>query len=219
MLDIGFADSMDKILQHVVEQKKQLGSTSVPHQTLLFSATHPEWIKEAVKKYMRPEKKITVDLIGNEKMKASDSVQVRLIKSRSEKLENSSILNYFFCIPLPLFQHLCIPSRWQNRTAILGDILTVYGGSNSKRTIIFVETKGEANDLAMNEKLKDSQVIHGDIVQKQREVSMQGFRDGKFSVLIATNVCARGVDIPEVDLVINCEPPSDVETYIHRSGK
>jgi ATP-dependent RNA helicase DDX21 len=50
-------------------------------------------------------------------------------------------------------------------------------------------------------------------------MTMQGYRDGKFTCLITTNVCARGVDIPEVDLVINAEPPSDVETYIHRSGR
>ncbi|KAJ3386767.1 Nucleolar RNA helicase 2 [Lobulomyces angularis] len=189
MLDIGFAESMDKILQHVIEQKKKIGAEAQTHQTLLFSATVPEWVKECIGKYMKAER-VTIDLIGNEKYKASETVQ-----------------------------HFNCQSRWQNRTAVLGDIVSVYGRGKVGRTIIFVETKGEANELAMDEKLKDSQVIHGDIVQKQREISLQGFRDGKFSVLIATNVCARGVDIPEIDLVVNCEPPSDVETYIHRSGR
>lgn len=194
MLDIGFADNMEKVLTQIKsEQKTQC-------QTLLFSATLPQWIKQAVSKYMA-EDKITVDLIGNEKLKTSENVK-----------------------------HYAIPSRWQNRSDILGDICTIYGRGNKGKTIIFVETKGECNDLAMHEKLKDSQVIHGniyysnvitigDIAQKQREISMQGFRDGKFRSLIATNVCSRGVDIPEVDLVINCEPPTDVESYIHRSGR
>lgn len=73
----------------------------------------------------------------------------------------------------------------------------------------------------MNEKLVSmgAQALHGDIAQNQRETTMNGFRKGTFSCLITTNVCARGVDIPEVDLVINCEPPSDVESYIHRSGR
>jgi ATP-dependent RNA helicase DDX21 len=73
----------------------------------------------------------------------------------------------------------------------------------------------------MNDKLisMGANVLHGDISQAQREKTMQGYRDGKFSCLITTNVCARGVDIPEVDLVINAEPPADVESYIHRSGR
>lgn len=49
--------------------------------------------------------------------------------------------------------------------------------------------------------------MHGDIPQQQREVTLKGFRTGVFEVLIATNVAARGLDIPEVDLVIQCSPP------------
>ena len=190
MLDIGFAESMEKILEETRSQKASL-SSAPEHQTLLFSATMPIWIKEAVKKYMRPDK-ITLDLIGNDKQKTSS-----------------------------LVKHFALASRWQNRADVLGDIVAVYGRGSAGRTIIFVEKKGEANDLAMNDKLvaMGTQVLHGDIPQKQREITMQGFRDGKFTSLIATNVCARGVDIPEVDLVINCEPPSDVESYIHRSGR
>lgn len=48
---------------------------------------------------------------------------------------------------------------------------------------------------------------------------MQGFREGKFNVLLTTDVAARGLDIPEVDLVIQCNPPEDVDSYIHRSGR
>jgi len=48
---------------------------------------------------------------------------------------------------------------------------------------------------------------------------MKRFKEGKFNVLVATNVCSRGLDIPEVDLVIQIEPPKDTETYIHRSGR
>lgn len=47
----------------------------------------------------------------------------------------------------------------------------------------------------------------------------QSFREGLFSVLVATDVAARGLDIPEVDLVVQCEPPKDVDSYIHRSGR
>ncbi len=62
-------------------------------------------------------------------------------------------------------------------------------------------------------------MLHGDIPQKQREITFQGFREGKFKCLIATNVASRGLDIPEVDLIIQLDPPKDVDTYIHRAGR
>uniref|UniRef100_A0A7M4EFE5 RNA helicase n=1 Tax=Crocodylus porosus TaxID=8502 RepID=A0A7M4EFE5_CROPO len=65
----------------------------------------------------------------------------------------------------------------------------------------------------------DAQVLHGDIPQKQREITLKGFRNGLFEVLVATNVAARGLDIPEVDLVVQSSPPKDVDSYIHRSGR
>ena len=58
----------------------------------------------------------------------------------------------------------------------------------------------------------------GDIPQKQREITLKGFRNGDFGVLVPTNVAARGLDIPEVDLVVQSSPPKDDESYIHRSG-
>jgi len=189
MLDIGFAEYMDKVLQMVLEQKKDVPNAPT-HQTLLFSATVPDWVNKAIKKYMRPNMK-TIDLVGSQKLKTSETVN-----------------------------HYALPSSWQNRSNIIGDIVAVYGKGVDSRSIIFVETKNEANELALNDKLKAyTQVIHGDIVQKQREITLKGFREGKFKCLIATNVMARGLDIPEVDLVINCEPPSDIESYIHRSGR
>lgn len=48
---------------------------------------------------------------------------------------------------------------------------------------------------------------------------MKRFKEGKFNVLVATDVASRGLDIPDVDLVIQIEPPKEVETYIHRSGR
>lgn len=55
--------------------------------------------------------------------------------------------------------------------------------------------------------------------QSAREATLKGFREGKFDVLVATDVAARGLDISGVELVVQCEPPKDPETYIHRSGR
>lgn len=51
------------------------------------------------------------------------------------------------------------------------------------------------------------------------QTTLAGFRSGKFNVLVATDVAARGLDINDVQVVIQCEPPRDAETYIHRSGR
>lgn len=63
------------------------------------------------------------------------------------------------------------------------------------------------------------QAIHGDVGQKQRDATLNAFRTGAFNVLVATDVAARGIDIQDVDLVVQFDPPRDVDTYVHRSGR
>ncbi|CAG8632309.1 13364_t:CDS:2 [Rhizophagus irregularis] len=187
MLDIGFAENMETILQHVKSQKEKQGK-GVDYQTLLFSATVPDWVKQTVKKYLKNDY-INVDLVGNSDNKTNENI----------------------C-------HYAIRSSWASRKDIIGDVVTCYAGLGS--CVIFCNTKNDANELVLNDKLKqDAQVLHGDIAQSQRETTLKGFRNGKFKCIICTDVLARGIDIPQVDLVINCEPPKDVETYVHRAGR
>ena len=61
-------------------------------------------------------------------------------------------------------------------------------------------------------------VITRRLPQKQREITLKGFRNGDFGVLVATNVPAHGLDILEVDLVVQSSPPKHVQSYIHRYG-
>ena len=61
--------------------------------------------------------------------------------------------------------------------------------------------------------------IHGDKSQYDRHEAIKKFKAGQVSIIIATDVASRGLDIPNVDLVIQLEPPKEVETYIHRSGR
>lgn len=113
--------------------------------------------------------------------------------------------------------HLAINCPYHNRVTALADILVCYGQG---QTILFTSTKNEANQLLLSEKIKKQiEVMHGDIPQNQREVTLKRFKEKKFSVLVATDVASRGLDIPSVDLVIQVEPPKDAETYIHRSGR
>ncbi len=56
-------------------------------------------------------------------------------------------------------------------------------------------------------------------LQSHRDAVLNRFRSGKITVLFTTDVAARGLDIPEVDLVLQCSPPRDIEAYVHRSGR
>jgi ATP-dependent RNA helicase DDX21 len=97
--------------------------------------------------------------------------------------------------------HLAINVPYHNRIGALADILLVYGGQG--QSIVFTSTKAEANQLLLSEKIKNKiEVMHGDIAQNQREVTLKRFKEKKFSVLVATDVASRGLDIPSVDLVV-----------------
>jgi ATP-dependent RNA helicase DDX21 len=159
-------------------------------QSLLFSATIPSWVHEVSKKYLRQ-----VDLVN-----------VDLVKAKGYKTPTT-------------VKHLAINCPYFSRNGAIGDIVLCYGGQHA-RTIIFTETKREANDILLEAHIKqECQVLHGDIPQKQREITFRAFREGKFKCLIATNVAARGLDIPEVDLIMQLSPPKEVDTYIHRAGR
>lgn len=158
-------------------------------QICLFSATVPSWVREVARQHMKKNLRV-IDLCQDLKNKTARNVQ-----------------------------HLAISCPYQNRIAALADILVCYGG-NTGKTIVFTQTKADANALILTDKIKqDIEVMHGDIAQNQREVTMKRFKEGKFRVLCATDVASRGLDIPNVDLVIQIEPPKEAETYIHRAGR
>ena len=87
--------------------------------------------------------------------------------------------------------------------------------------LIFVETKRGANQLEsllMNENFPASS-IHGDKSQREREEALKLFKTGRTPILVATDVAARGLDIPNVTQVINFDMPSNVDDYVHRIGR
>jgi ATP-dependent RNA helicase DDX21 len=158
-------------------------------QNLLFSATVPSWVLELSRTYLSPDRDF-VDLIKDSEIRTSKTVE-----------------------------HLGLNCPYYHRNAVISDVVNLYGGRHG-RTIIFCETKKEANEILLKANLKqETQVLHGDIPQKQREVTFQSFKEGKLKCLVATNVAARGLDIPEVDLIVQLEPPKEIDTYIHRSGR
>ncbi|RWR94471.1 DEAD-box ATP-dependent RNA helicase 3, chloroplastic isoform X1 [Cinnamomum micranthum f. kanehirae] len=111
-----------------------------------------------------------------------------------------------------------IPTTATSKRTILSDLITVY--AKGEKTIVFTQTKRDADEVSMAlSNSIASEALHGDISQHQRERTLNGFRQGKFTVLVATDVAARGLDIPNVDLIIHYEMPNDPETFVHRSGR
>lgn len=90
-----------------------------------------------------------------------------------------------------------------------------------QRIMIFCNTKFMTDRLTSRLKKEGYQAecIHGDIRQSQRNETMNGFRKGKFPILIATDVAARGIDVDDVEAVINFDLPSENEYYLHRIGR
>lgn len=90
-----------------------------------------------------------------------------------------------------------------------------------QRAMIFCNTKFMTDRLT--ERLKkegyQAECIHGDVKQSQRNVVMNDFRRGKFPILIATDVAARGIDVDDVEAVINFDLPAENEYYLHRIGR
>ena len=89
------------------------------------------------------------------------------------------------------------------------------------RVMIFCNTKHMCQRLCDEYQRAglDCDCIHGDIRQSQREKTMQRYREGKLSILIATDVASRGIDVDDVDCVINYDIPEENEYYVHRIGR
>jgi len=105
-----------------------------------------------------------------------------------------------------------------SKCAVLMDLVTVHAKGN--KTIVFTQTKRDADEVTASlGKRVSTEVLHGDIAQAQRERTLQRFRQDKFSVLVATDVAARGLDVDNVDLVVHYELPNETESFVHRCGR
>nr|ABY77970.1 vasa [Thunnus orientalis] len=108
-------------------------------------------------------------------------------------------------------------TKFSKREQLL-DLLKTTG---TERTMVFVETKRQADFIATflcQEKVPTTS-IHGDREQREREQALADFRSGKCPVLVATSVAARGLDIPDVQHVVNFDLPNNIDEYVHRIGR
>ncbi len=121
-------------------------------------------------------------------------------------------------LTVPLINQYYYEVKLKNKVEVVSRLLDYY---NPKRSLIFCNTKRGVDELA--EVLKGrgyfAEGFHGDMSQAQRDKIMNGFRKGFVEILIATDVAARGIDVDDVEAVINYDIPQDIEYYVHRIGR
>ena len=120
--------------------------------------------------------------------------------------------------PAETVKHVIYPVSDTQKTDLLLELLERV---NYESVIIFCRTKHGADRVANTLKRANHAVcvLHSNRTQKEREQALQGFREGKYEVLVATDIAARGLDIADVSHVVNYDVPQHPEDYIHRIGR
>jgi ATP-independent RNA helicase DbpA len=174
MLDMGFEEEINAIVLYTPKKR----------QTLLFSATISESVKNVSKRFQVDAKEITVESFH------ADTV----ISQRFYEVE------------------------WKDKLATTAAILWTY---KPESTLIFCNTKQQCRDLLdyLVTKKFHALSIHGDLEQKERTEMLTLFANRSTSILIGTDVAARGLDVKDLSAVINFDVPFDAEIYVHRIGR
>lgn len=164
---------------------------SKERQTIMFSATMPENIRKLAKNILH------------------DYVEVRIAVSKpAEKIKQSAYLCYDGKKDA-IIEHILAPSKDKNAENPLD------------RVIMFASSKQKVKELTRALKMKGFNVgaMHSDLEQKERDNILYEFRNRRISILIATDIVSRGIDIDDIQLVINYDVPKDAEDYVHRIGR
>jgi superfamily II DNA/RNA helicase len=121
-------------------------------------------------------------------------------------------------MPAPTISHALYEVAREQKTALLKNILDT---QQMTSTLIFTRTKHKARSLARNLETSGYKAtsLQGNLSQQKRQQAMDGFRDGTFSILVATDIAARGIDVDGISHVINYDIPDTAETYTHRTGR
>lgn len=196
---VAILDEADRMLDKGFEPdiRAILGMTAEnnqPRQTAMFSATWPPAVRLLADTFLRDPMRVTV---GSAELGAN-----RRITQTVHVLEGG----------------------WQ-KDRKLDEVLRAYyagrGHKTTDRILVFALYKKEAARVEQGLLRKGHRVrgIHGDLNQRDRMANLGAFKEGSAPILVATDVAARGLDIPDVELVINYTFPLTAEDYVHRIGR
>jgi ATP-dependent RNA helicase RhlE len=174
MFDMGFLPEIRKILKHLPAAR----------QTLLFSATMPDDIRQLARDILRNP--VTVQ-VGD-------------------------------MTPVDTVAHALYPVEPQLKTELLIQLLY---RTDTEAVLVFTRTKHRAERLS--KQLKQAGLsaasLQGNLSQNRRQSALDGFRTGKFQILVATDIAARGIDVSRISHVINYDMPDTADAYTHRIGR
>ncbi|MBK6725750.1 MAG: DEAD/DEAH box helicase [Xanthomonadales bacterium] len=175
MLDMGFLPALKRVVQALPQQR----------QTLMFSATFSDEIKQLAGQFQRSPKEVSVT-------------------PRNTIAET--------------IQHIVHPVDASRKRNLLIDFMAQ---DSRRQTLVFARTKHGANKLAESLDAAGfrSAAIHGNKSQGARTKALADFKSGRVTVLVATDIAARGLDIPQLPVVINFDLPMVAEDYVHRIGR
>ncbi|OSD05615.1 DEAD-domain-containing protein [Trametes coccinea BRFM310] len=165
-------------------------------QTLMFSATWPEAVRRLASTFQRNPVRVTV---GSDDLTANSRVEQVVEVFEDPRSKDSRLLGHL---------RMLLPKKSK-------------GSSEDSRILIFALYKKEATRVENMLRSKGFSVmgLHGDMSQSARMDALQQFKSGASTLLVATDVAARGLDIPNVSAVINYTFPLTIEDYIHRIGR
>lgn len=174
MFDMGFLPDIRRILKQLPAER----------QTMLFSATMPDDIRQLTAEILR--RPVTVQ-IGH-------------------------------LAPVETVSHALYPVPQHLKTALLMALLRA---TETESVLVFTRTKHRAKRLA--EQLSRSgfsaTCLQGNLSQNRRQAALDGFRDGSYQILVATDIAARGIDVTRISHVINYDMPDTADAYTHRIGR
>lgn len=175
MLDMGFADDIKAITSYLPKKI----------QTLMFSATMPDAIKQLAKKILHKPSEISLS-----------------VSKPAEGVDQKAYLTFD-------------GQKEQVLTHIISE------RRDYKSILIFSSTKAKVSDIvrSINKAGFKAKGISSNLEQKEREEVLIGFTSKRIRILVATDVMSRGIDVKEIDMVINFDVPQDAEDYVHRVGR